>query len=361
MLEEFLDIVINTWQTGIRGVGIADLLICLVIIISSMIARTLLNTVVINRIAKLADKTESQFDDDIVESLRAPFGVIPIAFGLYLITAYLPLTGTLDLLITNLVKMLVIYTIFSAFSNLTKPLFSIMGEGSWMTPAMSLWLSRVSGVLIWVIGIAMMLDVWGIEIGPIVAGLGLFSVAVALGAQDMFKNIIAGIFIISEKRFQPGDRIRIGDGLHGIVETIGFRSTQVRLLDTSPVFVPNTDLSDAQVVNHQNMNYRRIFWTVNLIYSSSAEQLKNICDAISEHINTSDDFVINPGQENFAKVTELGASSIDLTILCYLGVVSYTEFSQVKQNLIMKIMEIVKENNSDFAFPSSSIYIEKND
>ena len=109
------------------------------------------------------------------------------------------------------------------------------------------------------------------------------------------------------------------------------------------------------------MNYRRIFWTVNLIYSSSAEQLKSICDAISEHINTSDDFVINPGQENFAKVTELGASSIDLTILCYLGVVSYTEFSQVKQNLIMKIMEIVKENNSDFAFPSSSIYIEKND
>ena len=90
MLEEFLDIVINTWQTGIRGVGIADLLICLVIIISSMIARTLLNTVVINRIAKLADKTESQFDDEIVESLRAPFGVIPIAFGLYLITAYLP-------------------------------------------------------------------------------------------------------------------------------------------------------------------------------------------------------------------------------------------------------------------------------
>ena len=148
MLEEFLDIVINTWQTGIRGVGIADLLICLVIIISSMIARTLLNTVVINRIAKLADKTESQFDDEIVESLRAPFGVIPIAFGLYLITAYLPLTGTLDLLITNLVKMLVIYTIFSAFSNLTKPLFSIMGEGSWMTPAMSLWLRYEQGRII---------------------------------------------------------------------------------------------------------------------------------------------------------------------------------------------------------------------
>jgi MscS family membrane protein len=227
-----------------------------------------------------------------------------------------------------------------------------------MTPAMSTWLTRVSGVMIWIVGITMMLDVWGIEIGPIIAGLGLFSVAVALGAQDMFKNIIAGIFIISEKRFQPGDRIRIGDGLHGFVESIGFRSTQVRLFDSSPVFVPNTDLSDAQVINHQNMNYRRISWTINVLYSTSADQLRSICNQITDYLNSSDDFTINPGQENFAKVSELGSSSIDITILCYLEVIGYTKFSQVKQDLILKIMEIVSENGSDFAFPSRSLYVE---
>ena len=358
MFEEFLNLIVETWQIGIRGVGLSDLLTCLAIIIGSLVARTLLNTVVIDRIATLADKTESEFDDEIVESLRTPFGVIPIAFGFYLITAYLPLTGSLDLIATNLVKMVVIYTIFGALANITKPLFSLLGDSTWMTPAMSLWLSRVSGVIIWIVGITMMLDVWGIQIGPIIAGLGLFSVAVALGAQDMFKNIIAGIFIISEKRFQPGDRIRIGDGLHGIVESIGFRSTQVRLLDTSPVFVPNTDLSDAQVTNHQNMDYRRISWTINVLYSTSADQLRNICKEITGYINTSDNFIINPGQENFAKVSELGSSSIDITILCYLEVIGYTEFSQVKQDLILKIMEIVSGNGSDFAFPSRSLYVE---
>ena len=234
----------------------------------------------------------------------------------------------------------------------------MLGDNSWLTPAMSTWLSRVAGVLIWVVAITMMLDIWGIEIGPIIAGLGLFSVAVALGAQDMFKNIIAGIFILSEKRFQPGDRIRIGNGLHGIVESIGFRSTQVRLLDTSPVFVPNTDLSDLQVTNHQEMNYRRLSWTVNLVYSTSSSQLKEICKEIQDYINSSKDFTENPGQENFVKVSELGSSSIDLTILCYLKVVSYTEFSQIKQDLIFKIMESVKEHGSDFAFPSRSVYIE---
>ena len=358
MINEFWNLIVETWETGIRGIGIDDILICLAIIIGSLVARTIFNTFLLDRIAKLAESSENTFDDELVESLRGPFGLIPIAFGLYLITSYLPFSGSLDLIATNLVKMVVIYTIFSAFSNLTKPLLTMLGDNSWLTPAMSTWLSRVAGVLIWVVAITMMLDIWGIEIGPIIAGLGLFSVAVALGAQDMFKNIIAGIFILSEKRFQPGDRIRIGDGLHGIVESIGFRSTQVRLLDTSPVFVPNTDLSDLQVTNHQEMSYRRLSWTVNLVYSTSSSQLKEICKEIQDYINSSKDFTENPGQENFVKVAELGSSSIDLTILCYLKVVSYTEFSQIKQDLIFKIMESVKEHGSDFAFPSRSVYIE---
>ena len=361
MINEFWNLVVETWEQGIRGIGIDNIIICLVILIGSLVARSLMNTYLLDKIASFTEKSETTLDDEIIESLRGPFGLIPVAFGLYLITSYLPFTGSLDLLATNLVKMLVIYTIFSALANLTKPLLNLLSDNSWLTPAMTTWLSRVAGVLIWIVGITMMLDIWGIEIGPIIAGLGLFSVAVALGAQDMFKNIIAGIFILSEKRFQPGDRIRISNGLHGIVESIGFRSTQVRLLDTSPVFVPNTDLSDSQVINHQDMSYRRIFWTINLVYSTKAKQLENICKDIENYINNSDNFVQNPGQENFVRVTELGSSSIDLTILCYMSVIDYTQFSQVKQELIFNIMSAVENHNSDFAFPSRSIYIENQD
>ena len=361
MINEFWSLIVETWEQGIRGIGIDNIIICIGILIGSLIARSLMNTYLLDKIAQLTEKSETTLDDEIIDSLRGPFGLIPIAFGLYLITSYLPFSGSLDLLATNLVKMLVIYTIFSALANLTKPLLNLLSDNSWLTPAMTTWLSRVSGVLIWIVGVTMMLDIWGIEIGPIIAGLGLFSVAVALGAQDMFKNIIAGIFILSEKRFQPGDRIRISDGLHGIVESIGFRSTQLRLLDTSPVFVPNTDLSDLQVINHQDMSYRRIFSTVNLVYSTKAEQLKNICKDIESYINESDNFVQNPGQENFVRVTELGSSSIDLTILCYMDVIDYTKFSQVKQELIFNIMSVVENHKSDFAFPSRSIYIENQD
>ena len=358
MLKDFWILIVEVWQTGIRGVSINEIVVCILIILGSLLLRSFINLKVINWVARFAENTQSTLDDEIIESLRRPVGLIPIAFGFYLITAYLPLAGSLDLIATNLVKMLVIFTIFSALANFATPLLSLVGDTSWLTPAMTTWFRRVIGVIIWVIGIAMMLDVWGIEIGPIVAGLGLFSVAVALGAQDMFKNIIAGIFIISENRFQPGDRIRVGEGLHGIVENIGFRSTQLRLLDTSLIFVPNTDLSDAQVINHQNMQFRRLYWTINLLYSTSIDQLKEICSEIQDYLDQNEDFAKNPGQENVVKVTELGSSSIDIKILCYTDFVSFTNFLKIKQDLVFAIMSAVSNHGSDFAFPSRSLYLE---
>ena len=358
MLNDFWNLVVEIWQKGISGISLNEIIVCIIIIVGSLLLRSFINLKVINWVAKLAQNTKSTLDDEIIESLRRPLGLIPIAFGFYLITAYLPLAGPVDLIATNLIKMLVIFTIFSALANFATPLLTLIGDTSWLTAAMTTWFRRVIGVIIWVIGIAMMLDVWGIEIGPIIAGLGLFSVAVALGAQDMFKNIIAGIFIISENRFQPGDRIRIGNGLHGTVENIGFRSTQLRLLDTSPVFVPNTDLSDAQVINHQNMQFRRLHWTINVLYSTSIDQLKNICSQIQEFLEKNEDFAKNPGQQSVVNVTELGSSSIDITILCYTEFVSFTDFLKIKQDLVFEIMSAVSKNGSDFAFPSRSLYVE---
>ena len=141
-----------------------------------------------------------------------------------------------------------------------RPLFSVLSNNTWLTQAMSVWLERSTRVLVWVIGLAIILDIFGIEIGPLIAGLGLFSVAIALGAQDLFKNLISGILIIAENRFQPGDRIEVDGKLHGIVETIGFRSTMIRLFNTSPMIIPNKDLSDVNVTNHGELRYRRIKW-----------------------------------------------------------------------------------------------------
>ena len=146
----------------------------------------------------LSSKTKSEIDDVLLEALRRPLGYIPVALALYLITVFLPLTGAAELVAINLVKAVVAFTIFSAMSHSVAPIFAAVSATSILTPSMTTCLERAARLLIWIVGIGVILDIFGIQIGPLVAGLGLFSVAVALGSQDLFKNLISGILIFGE-------------------------------------------------------------------------------------------------------------------------------------------------------------------
>jgi MscS family membrane protein len=133
------------------------------------------------------------------------------------------------------------------------------------------------------------------------------------------------------------------------------------MFDTAPMLVPNKDLSDVRVINHGNMTFRRISWTINLTYSTTQEQLSTICNKITEYIASNNQFIKNPNQESFARTEELAASSIDLRVLCYANPVGFTDFSKIKQNLIFEIINIVRNNGSEFAYPSHSVYIENSE
>ena len=100
------------------------------------------------------------------------------------------------------------------------------------------------------LGSVAILELWGIRVGPVIAGLGLFGVAVALGAQDLFKNLISGIMILMEKRFTVGDVILVSGEVEGVVEQIGFRSTLVRRFDSTPAMVPNYKFAEQSVTNY---------------------------------------------------------------------------------------------------------------
>jgi MscS family membrane protein len=297
----------------------------------------------------------------LLASLKKPLGFIPLTIALYIIAIYLPLSGMADLFATNLIKALIAFTIFSALANSVTPIFNAVTSTAILTKSMTMWLERSARMIIWVIALGIILDIFGIQIGPLVAGLGLFSVAIALGAQDLFKNLISGILIIGENRFQPGDRIEVPGELHGMVEDIGFRSTVIRMFDTAPMMVPNKDLSDVKVINHGKMEYRRIYWTINLIYSTTQKDLAKICETITDYLANSEQFVVHPEQESFARTAELAASSIDIKVLCYSKPVGLTDFSKIKQSLIFEIIKIVRANGSEFAFPSSSVYLENTD
>ena len=357
-MDGLIQIITNVWNQGFLGIGITEIIISMLIFVAGAISRAILVGRVLKWLESITINTESEIDDVLLDALKKPLGYVPMTIALYLIAIYLPLSGAAELFATNLIKALIAFTIFSALANSVTPIFQAFTSTAVLTKSMTMWLERSARMIIWIIGAGIILDIFGIQIGPLVAGLGLFSVAVALGAQDLFKNLISGILIIGENRFQPGDRIEVPGQLHGMVEDIGFRSTLIRGFDTAPMLVPNKDLSDVKVINHGNMEFRRISWTLNLTYSTTQKQLAKICESITHYINTSDQFIVNPGQESFARTEELAASSIDVRVLCYTKPIGFTDFSKVKQDLIFEIIKLVRTNGSEFAFPSSSIYLE---
>jgi len=220
------------------------------------------------------------------------------------------------------------------------------------------WMLKGIRVCLILLGAATILQLWGIQVLPLLAGLGVVSVAVALGAQDLFKNLISGLLIIGEHRFNPGDWIKVNTEVEGTVESIGFRSTVVRQFDKAPVYVPNAKLSDNSVINFSAMTHRRIYWMITVQYCTTIEQLRRIRDSIEKYIYDSEDFSKPPEVPTFVRVDRFSDSSIDIMVYCFTKTIVWGEWLAIKEKLALAIKEIVEGAGAGFAFPSRSIYIE---
>jgi MscS family membrane protein len=219
------------------------------------------------------------------------------------------------------------------------------------------WIIKSLKILIFILGLAAVLELWGIKIGPIIAGLGLFGVAVALGAQDLFKNLISGILVLVEKRFKIGDWISVEGIIEGIVEKIGFRSTTIRKFDKSLAIIPNFQFAENAVVNVSETTNWLISWIITLQYDTTVDQLKTIRNEIEGYISKSEDFDTNVGVA--VRIDKFSDSSIDMYVRGFTKTDSWNEMLSVKERLAIEIKQIVENNNASFAFPSQSIYIEK--
>lgn len=358
-LKQFWLLVVDVWDKGLLETSLGRIFVALAIVLAALLVRSLFVKIVLGQLKRLAGKTKMRFDDEALTVLERPIAFIPVVLGVYLAVDYLALSGSLELFADRIVRSMIVFVIFWAFRNLVPPLSGILRQlEKYFTASMVAWLIKAINVALIFIGTATILEIWGIRIGPIIAGLGLFGVAVALGAQDLFKNLIAGILIIAEKRFNPGDWIKVDGEVEGTVENIGFRSTLIRQFDKAPVYVPNARLSDNSLVNYSLMTHRRIYWAIGVAYHTTVDQLRAICDGIDAYIRESDAFDTTPAVSTFVRIDRFSDSSIDILIYCFTKTTVWGEWLAIKENLACEIKRIVETAGASFAFPSQSVYIE---
>ena len=358
-LTHFWGLVVDVWETGVFGVDISRILIAAGIFLAFLLVRHLLTRFVINTLKALTKRTKTGLDDAAIDTLEEPLRLIPIILGAFFVFEYLELSGAFSTIADNIVRSLIAFCIFWGFLRLVTPLSVVLTKlEKVFTAAMVDWLVKAVRAALIFIGAATILQIWGIEVGPILAGLGLFGVAVALGAQDLFKNLIAGILIIAEKRFNKGDWIKVDGTVEGTVETIGFRSTVVRRFDKAPVYVPNTKLSDSAVTNFTAMAHRRIYWQIGIEYRASVDQLRQVRDGIEAYVLENDAFAKPPAVPLFVRIDKFSDSSIDIMLYCFTRTTDWGKWLEIKEELAYAIKDIVEGAGCGFAFPSQSLYVE---
>jgi len=358
IFENFLALFFEVWNKGILGIDIFQILIGLGIFLAFLLFRGLISKVIIGRLKKIAKKTSNKLDDTFVEAMEGPARFFPIVIGFFIASYYLEFSPESQSFIYNVNKSLITILIFWLMHQFIQPVTYLLGGlEKILTKELIGWIVRALKILVFILGAAAVLELWGIKIGPIIAGLGLFGVAVALGAQDLFKNLISGILVLVEKRFKVGDWIIVEEIIEGIVERIGFRSTVVRKFDKSLAIIPNFQFAENAVINVSETTNWIISWVITLQYNTTIDQLKKVRDEIEKYIMTHEDYQTSLGHA--VRVDKFSDSSIDMYVRCFTKTNEWEEWLKVKERLALEIKQIVEKNNASFAFPSQSIYVEK--
>ena len=360
ILINFKNYILLTINKGSLGFSLIELLVIILSFVFALIVRGIFAKFIVSKIKKIIHRTGNNIDDQLFDALSPPLKTLPIIFVFLFIGVLIEAESHLGVVSEKLNRTLVTIFVFWTLHQSLVPLSQAFQKlEELLSKALVLWLIQSLKYLIIFLGIVAVLETWGIKIGPVIAGLGLFGVAVALGAQDLFKNLISGIMIILEKRFELNDIIEVPGQAIGTVEHIGFRSTLIRQFDSTPISIPNYVFSDTSIVNYSERKYRRIKWIIGLTYDTSIDQLKNICHLIDKSIRANKDFIVNDSYKLNVNVKKFNDSSIDILINTFTNTNDWEKYLKIKEELAYMIKSTVEENNSSFAYPSHSIYIEQ--
>ena len=360
--NSFFELFTDVWNQGIFGINASEIIIGFIIFLIFYVFRSFFARFIINRLHKIVKKTSIKTDDILIKVIEGPIKFLPVVIGFFIATTYIDINTELMGFIENLNRTLITIFIFWLLHQLIVPFsFLIKNFEEKLTTALVDWTLRGLKLLVIILAIVAILELWGIKVGPVIAGLGLFGVAVALGAQDLFKNLISGIMILTERRFMIGDVINVSGEAEGTVEQIGFRSTLIRQFDSNIITVPNFKFAEQSVTNFTRRQHRRIRWIIGLEYKTNIEQLKNIRNKIKDFIDKDDSFA-NDGSSYFktsyVRIDNFSDSSIDMLVQCFTKTINWDEYMEIKERLAINIKEVVESEKAGFAFPSQSIYVE---
>jgi MscS family membrane protein len=203
-----------------------------------------------------------------------------------------------------------------------------------------------------VLGFLILLGAVGFNLTPVLAGLGVGGIAVALASQKTLENLFGGMMVIGDSPIRVGHFCRVG-AMMGTVEDIGLRSTRIRTLGRTVISIPNADLASQSIENFAARDKILFNPVIGLRYETTAEQLRFVLAEMRALLYRHTQIETASAR---VQLLRFGASSLDVEILAYVTVTDYNEFMGIQEDLLLRLMEVIESAGTRLAFPSQTMY-----
>jgi len=333
----------------------------LLAILVALAGKKLIAFLLTRMIAPLARRTRTDLDDLLLECVRKPLELLVLIAGLFIAVQIMQLPEEpIDARAFAYALLKVLVTISVGWA-----LFNMVGVlGTWLEKLASKsdnvlddhlvpFIRKTLRVFIVILAMIMAIQNLGYSTSGLLASLGIGGMALALASKDALANIFGSLMIIFDRPFKVGDAV-LAEGMEGVVEEVGFRSTKIRTFNKSLISVPNSLIANMPIDNITLSNKRRIRMTIGVTYDATPAQLREVTGRLRTLLHEHPGLDPEAVQVNF---TDFGASSLDILIQCFTMTSAWNEYMDVREDVCLKIMDSLEETGLEFAFPSRSVYL----
>lgn len=346
----------HIWSYIFLGIPVANIFGAMLIFLLFLVLRKFFTQVILEMMLILARKTKTSLDEQIIIGLRKPirFGFIVVGMHLFFKLIFVD-----NRFINLILESLIIYTIFWAIISLINAfkdyLFNYTSIDRQHSKELSSFIIRVFKWIVIAIGSSIVLHNWGVNVSGIIASLGLGGLAFALAAKDTASNLFASIALLLDNSLKKGEWVKVA-GVEGVVESVGMRTTKIRSFQKSLFTVPNHLIANDSIENFSRRGVRRIKMNIGLTYTTKSEDIEKIVKDIREMLQKHPR--ISQKETLLVNFNSFGDSALDIFVYTFSNTAVWNHYLEIREDILLKITKIVEDNNSAFAFPSQSIYVE---
>lgn len=336
------------------GNTVENYLITLGILVGILIFLKILKNRIFARLEKWASKTKTDFDDELVYTLKA----IPVSLyffaALYIASQLLVLHRFIDKTIEVILIILTVYWATKLASELIEYGLAKVAkkqQGKREKNTTYYALSLMAKIVLWSTGFLLILSNLGINISALVASLGIGGIAVALAMQNILSDIFSSFSIYLDKPFEVGDFIIVGDHM-GTVKKIGLKTTRIEALQGEEIVISNNELTSTRVRNFKRMKKRRIVFLIGVTYGTPHKLLAKIPRVLKETIQA-----IKKTTFDRSHFAGFGAYSLNFETVYYLESSDYKEYMDTQQKINLAIVKAFEKDGVQIAFPTQTIHL----